>query len=163
MDNDTMVAVTPEDYALAETVVHASNIVSHDGYYEVDIDRAAQAIARHRHQSGRTVPSHEVDADGVPLEDSDPWFQIGWLKDQLERTTAQCDEWKERAMSLRISAVQSGRTGAGGVNAIVADMKATREIWIGEGGCFSDALTYVEEWVSRLAALSQSTAGEDGA
>ena len=46
MDNDTMVAVTPEDYALAETVVHASNIVSHDGYYEVDIDRAAQAIAR---------------------------------------------------------------------------------------------------------------------
>ena len=43
-----LLPVTPEDYALAETVVCASNIVSHDGYYEVDIDRAAAAIARHR-------------------------------------------------------------------------------------------------------------------
>lgn len=43
------------------------------------------------------------------------------------------------------------------VAAIVADMKEIREVWIGEGGCLSDAISYVEEWASRLAALSSPT------
>jgi hypothetical protein len=42
------VAVTQDDYALAEEVVSAANIVSHDGYYEVDIAHVAEKLARHR-------------------------------------------------------------------------------------------------------------------
>lgn len=33
---------------LAEEVVSAANIVSHDGYYEIDIDRVTEVLAKHR-------------------------------------------------------------------------------------------------------------------
>ncbi len=58
------------------------------------------------------VPSHEVDADGRPTDDSDPWFQLGWHKDRLERAEIERDEWKERAMSLRLAQpVEAGEDG----------------------------------------------------
>ena len=66
---------TPEDYALAETVVHASNLVSHNGFYEVDIDRAAAAIARHRSDEREALVlwlsyqiQHGHAPDGDPVE-----------------------------------------------------------------------------------------------
>ncbi|MFD1104191.1 hypothetical protein [Sphingobium olei] len=49
------------------------------------------------------VPSHEVDADGKPTEDSDPWFQLGWHKERLAAAETELATWKERAMSLRLS------------------------------------------------------------
>lgn len=41
-------AVTDDDYALAEKVVAAANIVSNDGYYELDIDSVARTLANER-------------------------------------------------------------------------------------------------------------------
>jgi hypothetical protein len=49
------------------------------------------------------VPSHEVDADGKPTDDSDPWFQLGWHKERLTEAESELATWKERAMSLRLS------------------------------------------------------------
>lgn len=40
--------VIQADIDLAEEVVNAANIVSHDGYYEVDTEAVAKVIARHR-------------------------------------------------------------------------------------------------------------------
>jgi len=48
MAEQEMLTVTEADYSAAENAVSAANIVSHDGYYEVDTDKAAQAFARHR-------------------------------------------------------------------------------------------------------------------
>lgn len=62
--------------------------------------------ARHRGSTAVVeIPSHEVDASGKPDDDSDPWFQLGWYKDRLERTMAERDEWKERAMSARLASL----------------------------------------------------------
>lgn len=49
------------------------------------------------------VASHEVDADGKPTDDSDPWFQLGWHKERLTEAESELATWKERAMSLRLS------------------------------------------------------------
>lgn len=51
---------------------------------------------------------HNVDANGKPTDDSDPWFQLGWYKDRLERAETERDIWKERAMSLRIASRKAG-------------------------------------------------------
>lgn len=42
------VTVAQADYQAAEEVVDAANIVSHDGYYEADIAKAANVIAAYR-------------------------------------------------------------------------------------------------------------------
>ncbi|BAK66909.1 hypothetical protein SLG_22340 [Sphingobium sp. SYK-6] len=42
------VGVTDADYSLADQLVSAANIVSHDGYYEADIDKVAATLAAHR-------------------------------------------------------------------------------------------------------------------
>lgn len=40
--------VTEEDEALACEIADAANIVSHDGYYEIDTDAVAAVLAKHR-------------------------------------------------------------------------------------------------------------------
>ena len=40
--------VTEEDEALANEITDAANIVSHDGYYELDTDAVAAVLAKHR-------------------------------------------------------------------------------------------------------------------
>lgn len=52
------------------------------------------------------VASHEVDETGKPTDDSDPWFQLGWHKVRLACAESELETWKERAMSLRVSAPQ---------------------------------------------------------
>ena len=42
------VPVTQVDEMLAEEIVSAANIVSYDGYYEIDIDAVSRVLARHR-------------------------------------------------------------------------------------------------------------------
>ena len=55
MSDPSIVEVTSADVALAELVVSAANIVSHDGYYEVDVYRAAEIVARHRASEAERV------------------------------------------------------------------------------------------------------------
>ena len=55
MSDLSIVEVTSVDVALAELVVSAANIVSHGGYYEVDVYRAAETIARHRASEAERV------------------------------------------------------------------------------------------------------------
>jgi hypothetical protein len=45
------VTIVQADRDAAEDAVSAANIVSHDGYYEADIDKVAEAFARHRQAS----------------------------------------------------------------------------------------------------------------
>lgn len=49
------VEVTQADIALAEEVCAAANIVSHDGYYEADIERVAATLGRHRDAAVETL------------------------------------------------------------------------------------------------------------
>jgi len=80
-----------------------------------ECDTEAEAIAAWN--TRLTAPSgegrsgagpHNVDANGKPTDDSDPWFQFGWYKDRLERAETERDIWKERAMSLRIASRKAG-------------------------------------------------------
>lgn len=52
---DQSVKVTQDDITLAESVVTVANIVSHDGYYELDIDAVARTLARHRQHAAGSV------------------------------------------------------------------------------------------------------------
>ncbi|WP_370309233.1 hypothetical protein [Sphingobium abikonense] len=63
----------------------------------------ASAALRASTDAAEPVASHEVDADGKPTDDSDPWFQLGWHRERLERAESEAATWKERAMSLRIA------------------------------------------------------------
>lgn len=48
-----------------------------------------------------------------PSDNSDPWYQLGWYKDRLERAEIERDEWKDRAMSSRLSALNARQSGEG--------------------------------------------------
>lgn len=74
------VEVTQADIALVEAVVDAANIVSHDGYYEVDVHRAAEAVARHRIAAEQATPPEGVQAAGfklVPVEPTEAMIEAG--------------------------------------------------------------------------------------
>jgi hypothetical protein len=47
MTENTALLVTG-DYEMAEEAISAANVMSCDGYWELDIDAVAQAFARHR-------------------------------------------------------------------------------------------------------------------
>lgn len=158
--DSTMVAVTPEDYALAETVVHASNIVSHDGYYEVDIDRAAQAIARH--QSGRTGAGGTIPADH-PLAKGLRTSQkaLDEIKRQEQANIAGYLAMRDMPIGsvAAVALHQSGRTGAG--EALLRDALENYMFAeeIDDEGVRQAELAIARQYAR--AALSQNTAGED--
>jgi hypothetical protein len=52
--------ITQADIDLAEAVVSAANIVTCDGYYEIDLDKAAETIARNRLEATATANAEPV-------------------------------------------------------------------------------------------------------
>lgn len=53
-----MLKVEQADVNVAEEIVSAANIVSHDGWYEVDTDKVAAIVAKHREDTA--LPLREV-------------------------------------------------------------------------------------------------------
>lgn len=77
----TDVNVTQADWTLAEAIVSAANLVTNDGYYEVDIDAAALTVARHRLSAQTPEPATQqpradvVEATAVRLRSLVEWLE----------------------------------------------------------------------------------------
>jgi len=186
MDNDTMVAVTQADRDAAAALVLADGNQKHRAARITagshDEAPLVQAFARHRHQSGRTAPSHENDTTvAVTPEDVDAaiaTFDGGLRRQNGERnargyTTFYHPKDSMRAVLEEFSARhQSGRTGAGehpDLAGHIADaVRDACNIVIGKVVSFDDSRGIANTILDRIrianaeyAALSQSTAGED--
>lgn len=84
--------VTQADEVLAEEIASAANIVSHDGYYEIDIAAVAQVLARHRLAA---LAEPRSDWRGIESAPKDGTKFVGWGKPSgLSPEGAYVTRWK---------------------------------------------------------------------
>lgn len=91
--------VIQADIDLADEVVSAANIVSHDGYYEVDTEAVAKVIARHR-LNARPAPS---ETEGAGASCGVTWAlekACNLIEELIDRNDADGDE--DRADDLKL-------------------------------------------------------------